>query len=135
MIKTESVVIIGLLVFTSVVITIMYLRTRPGWSCTEMGCEQVIGGKYKNKDECNTSCSKKLSAIKQDKWECKNYSCVPSSSGYNTQDECVANCPLPFVPTFQPVMSDWGFAWSNRYRMPRWARGKWFHRPNGGWSR
>jgi hypothetical protein len=136
MIKTEHLVIIGLLLFSSVILVVMYIRTRPGWSCTEKGCEQSMGGKYKNKAECDTACATKLSSAKKevlDKWACKNWACVPSSSGFDTQDDCVANCPLPFVSTFQPAMSDWGFAWSNRYRMPGWARPYWIRRPGGGW--
>lgn len=137
MLTTEKFISIGLLTFSTILLVIMYIRTKPGWSCSEKGCELTIGGSYKSRAECDSACGKKLAAAKQtepilDRWECKNYQCVPSTTGYSDKGSCSAECPMPFLPTFQPAMSDWGQLWSNRWKAGKWGK-YWTHRLGGGW--
>lgn len=128
--------IVILLLFTFGVFIGLYLNSNLGWGCTNQVCDYKIGGAYATKGECISECAKLLGKKDRDldKWACVNNLCRPSESGYSSQAECIAECPNPFVSTFNPAMSDWGFAWSNRYRMPSWAKKEWTHNPSGGWT-
>lgn len=87
------VAVIICLVIVTVIIVFLAVRASnfSRWTCTENGCESMIGGAYKTLGECQNSCNPKPVIPK--------YSCVSPGScaydingTYNTMDDCMANC-------------------------------------------
>lgn len=129
------------IVLPLVLVLALIIVFKPGWKCTEKGCERsMTDTRFSSKNDCEKSCKNKLSSSTtttntKNKWCCNSsVVCAPSDTGYDTHEECLSKCKLKFYPTFNPVMSDYGMFWSNRYNRGRDEEG-WHHdKVKGGWT-
>lgn len=125
--NTGVVILVVLLIIFAVWLILEYGFKR--WSCTENGCERVMGGRFNTRDECLKSCQGSQT------YNCQVNSdgtrkCVEADDGdFTDLDACQANCRAPQVvsvpyPVYSPILVG--------RRPRRWWKGGWKGKKWGG---
>ena len=118
--NTGKVVLVVLLIVFFVWLTVEYGFKK--WSCTENGCERVIGGQFRTRDDCLKSCQESRTYNCQVNADGSRH-CVEADDGdFTDLNACQENCQPPQVvqvpyPVYSPVLI-------GRPRR-RWWKGGW----------